>query len=78
MKELSISWENGRHIFSASDFEDLQKVLKIVGWKRGDLVRVVFAPEDEPLTLCNEAPAEKFIKATPDELLEWIFGFREL
>ncbi len=77
-KELGISIQKGRFIFYADDFEDLQKVLRVIGWKKGDGVDVVFVPEDSELVLCNSAPAEKFVEASPDDLLDWIFGFREL
>jgi len=78
MKDLGISVQNGRYIFYADHFEDLQKAVQIIGWRKGDPVDMVLVAEDEDLVLCNSTTAERFVKASPDDLLDWIFGFREL
>ena len=77
MQDITVGLNNGRFVFQTEFVDDIKKLAEMLA-EDGSEVVVVFAPEDEDLTLCNSAKKEKIMEATPDELLEWIFGFREL
>ena len=76
-----MSWKmglnNGRFIFESEFVDDLQKIAQTLADPKSEVVMVLDAPDDD-LTLCNSTTAERFVEASPDDLLDWIYGFREL